>query len=787
MKWLAACALLLLGPLAAVQAAVLGIDVGTEWITVALAQPGRPLDLVLNRDAKRQTSSAVAVDGLERRFGADAAAMSARRPAQTFIDTRGLLGVDYDSDAAAAHRYQFANEMVRAPDGSVAFAGSGDWTLTPTELVAMQLGHVRQLVRESGAGDVRDAVLAVPAHFSARQRAALADAAELAGLRVLALVSDGGAVALSFAMTRTFERAETHLIYDMGAGATVATLADFSTRGRTTGVAVRAQAADGSLGGRLLDFALRDLLVTRFSRDPAHADALRADARAMARLLREARRVKTVLSVNVQATASVEALHDGVDLSETVTRDDLEATAATLVPRVAAPVLDVLAAANRTLADIDSVVLVGGGTRVPLVQRALAEAVGADRLARTVNADEACVMGAVFKGATLSSKFKVRDARLRDAMPFAVRASYPRDDGELASTLLYPAFGAVGTRRAVRDTRTSDVAIEFESAPSEGGTGADATWAPLATARISGVADAHTRVKARHVLSDIPEVRVSARTTDLGVFEVVKADALFNVTNADADSEDAKPVVEAVSLTLDVDYHAPPRMDADAKQHARELLDRMDADDAAREAHHTAANRLESLIYRLRESVEEDGTIDVTTPDQRDALAAALAAAADWLEDHSDDATLHDLESQAAALQALDDPIAFRRSEAAERPALVAALRAVVAQAESETERIRAEFSPEAIAPAAKLQDALAPADDPMLTTAALTTEAKAVVRALADLAAANIKESTVDEEPRELSDEDSADGTQEDNAADDAQEDNAADDGQGNEPHDEL
>ncbi|KAJ2765560.1 lumenal Hsp70 protein, partial [Coemansia nantahalensis] len=659
----AAC--ILVCSLACANAAVLGIDYGTEWFTIALANPGRPLDLVLNRDANRQTASVVAVNGLERTFGSNAVSIAPRMPEKTFMAVRGLLGVPFESEIAAAYRSQFPNKMVKDPaTGGVAFEGvAGNGTiLTVTEIVAMQLRHAQQLVEESEGLVVRDAVLTVPPFFGQTQRLALLDAASLAGLRVQALVGDGSAVALNYAMSRTFERPERHLFYDMGAGKTAVTIAGFHTR--STGgtsktkkpmvISVQAYAADALLGGQDLDFAVRDILADKFAASSGTPVAeLRASARAMTRLLREAKRVKTILSVNAEAVASVEGLLGGVDFRAPISRGDLEQAVAHLAPRIRAPVDRALAAANLTIGDIRSIVLVGGGSRVPFVQQVLSDAFGGDKLARNVNSEEACVMGAVFKGATLSSHFRVRDMRLRDALPYAVRATY-----ESESLLLYPEFGPVGARRTIRDTRGADLAITFEFKVS--GSDGD-NWSPLATAKVAGVAEASAQLKSKSVVSDKPEVKVVVQTNELGAFEVLKAEALFNVTNpghaayledlaaweaeteaasasaaTETESGSAKPkvrarptaqpetITEVVRLDVEVEYHGPARMSKDALEQSRGLLRRMDEDDAARTARHDVVNQLESLIYRLRDEIEEDSFAAEATADQRAALEKAL-------------------------------------------------------------------------------------------------------------------------------------------------------------------
>ncbi|KAJ2799702.1 lumenal Hsp70 protein [Coemansia guatemalensis] len=778
--------------------AVVGIDFGTEWFTIALAKPGRALDLVLNRDANRQTAAVVTVDGLERTFGANAVALAARHPEQTFAGVRNLLGAAYDSEEAAAYREQFPNRMVReAETGAVAFAsGEEDGAvLTVPEIVAMQLRYAQQLVVESEGVEVRDVVLTVPPFFGRQQRQAMLDAAALAGLRTVALVNDGSAVALSYAMSRTFERAERHVIYDMGAGKTAVTVVGMYERKagakskRAPVVSVQAYAADRMLGGQTLDFLVRDLLVARFAGDSAETEsAVRGSARAMTRLLREAKRVKTILSANTEATAAVEGLHGGADLRTRVTRAELESAAAHLVPRIGAPVERALAAANVTLDDVATIVLVGGGTRVPLVQQTLAREFGSERLSRAVNAEEACVLGAAFRGAALSSHFRVRDVRLRDAAPYAVRAAYSSDATPGAAPaeetlVLLPAFGAVGARRTIRSARTSDMTIEFEAQASDRA----GAWEPLASARVGGVSTAASKLKSRDVLSETPEVRVVVHITELGAFEVVKAEALFNVTNpaytayvadlaawdaeaAAASADDAslrarptpppEATTEAVLLDVDIDYAHIARLSDEALRRSRKLLQRMDDDDAARVARHAAINQLESLIYHLRDAAEEDDVIQVTTAAQRAALDAALAAAAQWLDDHGESASVDAAEAQIATLKELEAPIVYRKSQLAERPSRVAALQAAITQAENFTALIRSEHtSPpadDAVVRALEAlediidstvswldslvaqQDALAPSDDPVLTLADVDAKALAITQKLARLIAAN-------------------------------------------------
>ncbi|KAJ1905269.1 lumenal Hsp70 protein [Coemansia sp. IMI 209127] len=854
------------------SAAVLGIDFGTEWFTVALAKPGRPLDLVLNRDANRQTASVVTINGLERTFGSNAISLGPRLPETTFMAVRNLLGVPFESDVAAAYRRQFPNRMTEDPEmGTVGFqyGTQVNETLTVQEIVAMQLRYAQQLVKESEGVLVKDAVFTVPSFFDRSQRQAMLEAADLAGFRTLALVNDGSAVALNYAMNREFTKPERHLFYDMGAGKTIATVARFSVRQeskskkakKTTIINVQSFSSDAMLGGQEIDFVVRDMLVTQFAKSTGSpADDVRASSRAMNRLLKEAKRVKTILSANIEAIASVEGLYNGNDLRVRITRSELEEAAAHFLPRIRAPVDDALRAANVTISDVDSIVLVGGGSRVPLVQRTLGDAFGADKLSRNVNAEEACVLGAVFKGATLSSHFKVRDMRLRDAMPYAVRGTYSTAStsllGGTVQTTAYPyaEFGAIGARRVIRDFRTTDLAIEFEAKRSGGSIDDNSDWAKLATARIGGVGEAATKLTAKKVLSDKPEVKVAMQTNEMGTFEVLRAEALFNVTNPgytqyvtdlaawekesasieeeeaasatstvsddDASSEDkaktktktkatlrpkpmAQPevITEVVKLSLDVKNHGLSKMSSDAMDRSRDLLKRMDDDDAARIAQHSASNQLESLVYQLRDMAEDDDVIEVTSESQRKALEDAVGTASEWLESNAESAALGEIEAQIALLKDLEEPISYRRTQRAKRAEHVRSLKAIIAQAEGLVSMYRKEYSAEELGPVyenlQELEDTLDGAvqwleskmtqqeslqahEEPVLTTADMDSKAVAIERSLTTLVAQQVKR-IVDSATQKQAKTDSDDSTTGEPA------DNGEETAKGNVEHEEL
>ena len=240
------------------------------------------------------------------------------------------------------------------------------------ELVAMQLAYIRTLaVDAAGPGErVQDVVVIVPAFFSQFERDAIADAVELAGLRLMALVNDGAAVAVNYAMTRQFPQPERHIVYDAGAASTRATVVTFAGQGKkqdATLVTVNGIGYDRFAGGTELDRRMRELLVEEF--EHKHGVRIRDDPKAMMKLWKEAERLKAILSANTEASSrvrfalpsttrrknllmdssKVESVYNDIDFSMKVTRQVFESTCADMKVRFVQPIYDALDNANLTV------------------------------------------------------------------------------------------------------------------------------------------------------------------------------------------------------------------------------------------------------------------------------------------------------------------------------------------------------------------------------------------------------------------------------------------------------
>ena len=262
------------------------------------------------------------------------------------------------------------------------------------ELLAMELQSIQRNAEALAGSDsaVRSVVVTVPPFYTTDEKRAVELACELVGLKVLSLISDGLAVGLNYATSRTFPvineggKPEHHMVFDMGAGSTTATVLRFSSKdvkdiGRFNKtiqeVAVMGAGWDRTLGGDELNALIVDYLVDNFVAKPQAvkagitAEEVKSHGRTASKIWREAERARQVLSANSDVRSSFEGLYKDIDFATKLTRADFEKMAASHADRIQAPVQQALDAAKLSFKDLDSVILHGGAIRTPFVQKKL--------------------------------------------------------------------------------------------------------------------------------------------------------------------------------------------------------------------------------------------------------------------------------------------------------------------------------------------------------------------------------------------------------------------------------
>jgi hypoxia up-regulated 1 len=233
-----------------------------------------------------------------------------RFPQWTYGQLKNLIGKPFNDPAVTG--YDSSNPRFASDRGTVVFQHDQDEVYEVEELVAMLLKHCKKQAEDYGGVKVSGAVITVPPDFSQFERQAILDAGDIADLKILGLIHDETAVAISYVLGKKFETLEYHLFYDMGAGSTVATLVSFQS-GKTAltkkniDVMIKGYATDSDLGGLQVDIRIQRHLASEFAKvnkGKLSGDIFK-DNRAMARLMKEANRVKTILSANQNVLSSV--------------------------------------------------------------------------------------------------------------------------------------------------------------------------------------------------------------------------------------------------------------------------------------------------------------------------------------------------------------------------------------------------------------------------------------------------------------------------------------------------
>jgi molecular chaperone DnaK len=391
---------------------ILGIDLGTTNCCVSVVEGATP-QVLTNREGSRTTPSIVGFteDG-ERLVGQIAKRQSITNPMNTVFAVKRLVGRKYDAEETQHAREVLPYEIVRAVNGDVKIRARAR-EYSPEEISAFILSEIKEFSEEALGEEITEAIITVPAYFDDAQRQATRDAGRIAGLEVLRIINEPTAASLAYGLDR--KGSETVAVYDLGGGTF-----DISILQLGDGIyEVKATAGDTYLGGEDFDKKIMDWLLDDFRK--ATGIDLRQDRMALQRLKEAAEKAKCELSTSTETTITLPFISADASgpkhINRTLTRERFESLVADLIDRTAAPCLDALAAAGLKPSDVDQVILVGGQTRTPKVQRMVAELFGREPN-RDINPDEVVAIGAAIQGGVL--KGEIKDVVLLDVTPLSL-------------------------------------------------------------------------------------------------------------------------------------------------------------------------------------------------------------------------------------------------------------------------------------------------------------------------------------------------------------------------------
>ena len=547
------------------MAKAVGIDLGTTNSVVAATMEGGQAEVIPNAEGQRTTPSVVAFteDG-QRLVGQVAKRQMILNPENTIYSIKRFIGRKWQEVEEEAKMVSY--KVVKGPNDAVRIEVRGK-QYSPEEISAIIL---RKLAEDGAKGlgeKVNEAVVTVPAYFNDAQRQATKDAGRIAGLDVLRIINEPTAAALAYGIDK--KGSETVLVFDLGGGTFDVSILDVGDGV----VEVRSTSGDGHLGGDDFDKRIVDWMGEEFKRD--QGIDLRSDPQALQRLYEAAERAKIELSATTSTQINLPFItadaHGPKHLNMTLTRAKFEELVNDLIERTRGPVEQALSDAKLTADDIDEVILVGGSTRIPAVQKLVRSLTGGKDPNMSVNPDEVVALGAALQAGVL--KGEVEDVVLLDVTPLSVGLE---------------TLGGVMTKVIERNTTIPARRTETFSTAADNQTAVDVVVLQgeremaqdnrqLARFRLEGI---------RPAPRGTPQVEV---TFDMD------ANGILNVSARDKDTGAEQQVTIAESTNLD--QGDIDRMIREAEQNS--------AADRRRREEIDARNELDSLAYQVERQLGE--------------------------------------------------------------------------------------------------------------------------------------------------------------------------------------
>ena len=391
---------------------IIGIDLGTTNSCVSVFEGNEPT-VIANSEGKRTTPSVVAfVEGGERKVGDPAKRQAVTNPLRTIYSIKRFMGENYDQVQKEIARLPY--KVVRGDNNTARVEVDGR-QYTPQEISAMVLQKMKKTAEDYLGQEVTEAVITVPAYFSDSQRQATKEAGQIAGLNVKRIVNEPTAAALAYGIDKANKDMKI-AVFDLGGGTFDISILEFGSNV----FEVLSTNGDTHLGGDDFDHVIIDWLVQEFKNDEG-AD-LSADPMAMQRLKEAAEKAKIELSSSTTTEINLPYIMPvgGVPkhLVKTLTRAKFEALAHHLIEACKAPCEAALQGAGISKSEIDEVILVGGSTRIPAVQKLVEDFFGKTP-SKGVNPDEVVAVGAAIQGAILNQEVG-QDIVLLDVTPLSL-------------------------------------------------------------------------------------------------------------------------------------------------------------------------------------------------------------------------------------------------------------------------------------------------------------------------------------------------------------------------------